>query len=300
MSSVSEKRAGYSRFDDMSSEELENILRADSELPDGEISDTDMIVYIASILAQREKAEPSGRFESDDAAWERFETQNACAARRKTVRRLRARRMIAAAAVIVLIVAGALSVSARESMRSLSSVKWTDDELVVNILPGDGTGVAAGENEDPDAELERVAPQLGTIAEYLIEDGYSTHCLPSYIPEGYRVGEMLRTYDPVTHQFLSRASVTMVGRDGDHCVVTYRILRSNDRTNYDPDDPDTYTKTVYSKNAGKPEILEFGGRKYYIFSNMDNQVAVWVQGNAVGCISINDRSELIKIIKSTI
>ena len=300
MSSVSEKRAGYSRFDDMSSEELENILRADSDLPDGEISDTDMIVYIASILAQREKAEPSGRFESDDAAWERFEAQNVCAAHRNTVRRLQVRRMIAAAAVIVLIVAGALSVSARESIRSFSSVKWTDNELIVNILPGDGTGVTADEDEDPDAELERVAPQLSTIAEYLIEDGYSTHCLPSYIPEGYRVGEIMRTYAPMTHKLLSRASVTMIGCEGERCVLTYRILRSNDITDYDPDDPDTYTKTTYAKSAGKPEILEFGGRKYYIFSNDDNQTAVWVQGNAVGYISINDRSELIKIIKSTI
>ena len=36
----------FSKFDEMSTEELNEILRQDSQLPDGEDSDTDAILYI--------------------------------------------------------------------------------------------------------------------------------------------------------------------------------------------------------------------------------------------------------------
>ena len=36
----------FSKFDEMSTEELNEILRQDSQLPDGEDSDTDAILYL--------------------------------------------------------------------------------------------------------------------------------------------------------------------------------------------------------------------------------------------------------------
>ena len=40
----------FSKFDEMSTEELNEILRQDSQLPDGEDSDTDAILYIMGVL----------------------------------------------------------------------------------------------------------------------------------------------------------------------------------------------------------------------------------------------------------
>ena len=43
----------FSKFDEMSTEELNEILRQDSQLPDGEDSDTDAILYIMGVIAKR-------------------------------------------------------------------------------------------------------------------------------------------------------------------------------------------------------------------------------------------------------
>ena len=42
----------FSKFDEMSTEELNEILRQDSQLPDGEDSDTDAILYIMGVIAK--------------------------------------------------------------------------------------------------------------------------------------------------------------------------------------------------------------------------------------------------------
>lgn len=67
----------YSKYDRMSTESLEELLRLDAELPNGEGSDIDKILYISEVIAKREKEHPTGRYsEMDvDAAWETFQTE---------------------------------------------------------------------------------------------------------------------------------------------------------------------------------------------------------------------------------
>ena len=67
----------YSKYDRMSTESLEELLRLDAELPDGEGPDIDEILYISEVIAKREKEHPTGRYpEIDvDAAWENFQTK---------------------------------------------------------------------------------------------------------------------------------------------------------------------------------------------------------------------------------
>lgn len=73
----SENRKDYSKYDNMSTESLEELLRLDAELPDGEGSDIDEILYISEVIAKRDKEQPAGRYsEADaDAAWETFQTK---------------------------------------------------------------------------------------------------------------------------------------------------------------------------------------------------------------------------------
>ena len=70
-------RKDYSKYDRMSTESLEELLRLDAELPNGEGSDIDEILYISEVIAKREKEHPTGRYpEIDvDAAWESFQTK---------------------------------------------------------------------------------------------------------------------------------------------------------------------------------------------------------------------------------
>lgn len=59
----------YSKYDSMSTEELEDILRMDFEAED---SDTDMILHITQILVQREEKNPTGLFDNVNESWEAF------------------------------------------------------------------------------------------------------------------------------------------------------------------------------------------------------------------------------------
>lgn len=70
-------RKDYSKFDRMSTESLEELLRLDAELPDGEGSDIDEILYISEVIAKREEEHPTGRYAEIDveAAWETFQTK---------------------------------------------------------------------------------------------------------------------------------------------------------------------------------------------------------------------------------
>lgn len=73
----SENRKDYSKYDEMSTESLEELLRLDAELPDGEGSDIDEILYISEVIARRGREHPTGRYaEADaDAAWETFQSE---------------------------------------------------------------------------------------------------------------------------------------------------------------------------------------------------------------------------------
>ena len=62
----------FSKFDEMSTEELNEILRQDSQLPDGEDSDTDAILYIMGVIAKRNQERPSSDFGDVNHAWSSF------------------------------------------------------------------------------------------------------------------------------------------------------------------------------------------------------------------------------------
>lgn len=62
----------FSRFDELSTSELENIIRQDSMLEDDEDSDIDAILYITDILARRREEENNGNVEDVEAAWQSF------------------------------------------------------------------------------------------------------------------------------------------------------------------------------------------------------------------------------------
>ena len=61
-----------SRYNHMSTEELEAILQADFELPEEEESDMEKILYITEVIAQRRAGQPTGRYANAGEAWESF------------------------------------------------------------------------------------------------------------------------------------------------------------------------------------------------------------------------------------
>ena len=62
--------SGHSRFDHMPTEELENILRLDFQLPEGEGLDADTLLYITEVIARREASSSQTSRPDVEAAWQ--------------------------------------------------------------------------------------------------------------------------------------------------------------------------------------------------------------------------------------
>ena len=73
----SKNKKDYSKYDEMSTESLEELLRLDAESPDGEEVDIDEILYILDVIVKRDREHPTGRYPEVDvkAAWEEFQTE---------------------------------------------------------------------------------------------------------------------------------------------------------------------------------------------------------------------------------
>ena len=72
-----DNKKNYSKYDSMSTEYLEELLRLDAELPVGEGTDIDEILYILEVIEEREREHPTGRYSEVDvnAAWESFQSK---------------------------------------------------------------------------------------------------------------------------------------------------------------------------------------------------------------------------------
>ena len=64
-------RHDYSKYDEMSTEALEQILRLDFQASEDSESDIDAILYISEVIAKRKK--PSAE-DDVDVAWKQFKT----------------------------------------------------------------------------------------------------------------------------------------------------------------------------------------------------------------------------------
>lgn len=61
----------FSKYDNMTTESLEEILRLDASAADGDATDTGLLIHIMEVLASREKSNSTGK--SALEAWESFQ-----------------------------------------------------------------------------------------------------------------------------------------------------------------------------------------------------------------------------------
>ncbi len=70
-----QERGRWDRLDAMPTEALEELLRLDSQLPEGEGLGADTVLRAAEALARRESAGPGTVYPDVDQAWQRFLTK---------------------------------------------------------------------------------------------------------------------------------------------------------------------------------------------------------------------------------
>lgn len=293
----------FSIFNNMTTEELQEILRQDSHLDISEESEMDAVIYIMEVLAERKAQSQTGNCDTD-AAWDSFnrnyrpcedgaaslyggedeggkvycnirkpsaenavyEKSDADNGRRHT--RRFSRTFMVAAVVIIITLLGTFAVSARGYNVWGSVARWTSENFTFGR---------------PNEQASFIIPgQLSDMEEGMNKLGAATSLLPTYIPDGYEVIEFQADVWNASTDFYC-----MLGKEDSYFSITYRVYSSGSFS------------SQFEKSNSNPEIYEKNGITYYIIMNMDKYNAVWTYGN-VECsiLGLESREELIKIVDS--
>ena len=269
----------YAKYDSLTTEELEEILRLDASAPEGTDSDTELLLYIMGVLANRRNANSTGKTAQE--AWESFQrnylgeesSEEVQEQHHPRITALWRRRLIAAAAILVLVIGLPLTVKAFD---------W--DEIIQRVARWANETFSFASSEEEAVTEPAVGDDLEytSLQDMLKRNGIPHDMIPTWIPEGYKLERIEKDVTPL--QEVYRATY-LNGRKN----LSIRVR------SYLEGDPD---KIEINENL--LETYEISGVQYYIFSNMDQLQAVWITGsyqcNISGDLSIEEIKQMIDSI----
>jgi len=272
----------YSKYDTMATEELEEILRLDVSAPEGEDSDTELLLYVMGVLANRRNTNSTGKTALE--AWESFQ-QNYLSAgdecpkepldmKTPAVRpNLWLRRLIAAAAVIVLVICIPVTANA---------FGWEDIWNIVARWVKETFSFVSGE----DVEVIPPSPvdegDYTSLQDALEDNNRDPHIVPAWIPDGFVLDKIEIDITPMGE--LYRAFYL---KGDSNLTIRVRSYLGGDPENVEVDED-------------LLEIYDSVDIQYYIFANKDQVRSVWIidsyQCNISGDISVEELKLMIDSI----
>ena len=274
----------FAKYDAMSTEELQQLLREDASKPVGEGSDTDVLFYVMEVLAKRRKERNEGK--SPEEALESFKqhyhTENEissdsesvpAAPKRSSIGRWM-KGLIAAAAVFALVIGGSFTANAMGFDLWEVIAKWTQETFHFGYAgETQESNIPSPEYDNPCASLQAALDNYD-ITELLV---------PTWMPDGYSEGEIRITETPKHRAFQVNYeygdSVIMI-RIADYLIgYPTQVEQSNDLI----------------------ELYTSHGIEYYIFQNYNQLKAVWITDHfecyIAGPIAISEMKEIINSIE---
>ena len=175
------RTSDLSYCDTMTTEELEEILRLDAEMPEGQESDTDKILYIMEVLAER-KRNTSHTGKTALEAYESFK-QNYMPETDDNIIPMKARRrmprwvrgLVATAAVLAILFTGSVTAKAFGFNVWKAVVQWTQETFHF----GDWGNSNPINNRDYES-----------LQEALEQGKITTPLAPTWFPDGYKLVEV--------------------------------------------------------------------------------------------------------------
>lgn len=292
-----DKKASYPLLEQLSTGELEKLLSQDYVAPSGSEPDVDYIMAIMEVIQERE-AETSGMKDVNvDKAWndfkENYQGQSAsfnsddfcephssdylnqiqCAV--KPAKRIRAFRIVAIAAVLIVILCGTASAFGVNIFQALAN--WTAETFgfISAGTPEDDSHLAVIPNDDPFGELRAAVLAVTDVP-----------LVPKWAPENTEVNGDI--------SIVERANGTVISGtyDSSDGMFTVRIQMYNAI-------PSGYTG-VYQKDA--QEVLEYEshGVIHYIMGNNNARGVAWTNQNAEcfiqGSFAVEDMEKMVDSI----
>ena len=267
----------FSKYDAMDTQTLEEILRLDAESPEGSESDTELLLYVMGVLADRRHENNTGKTAQE--AWESFQQNYApekapSEGKKSAGKGIRwLRRLTAAVAAVVLVVLLPLTAEAF-SWKDVWNVvaKWAKETFSFV-----GSDVATVNEPVPDYDGE-----CTSLQELLRKNKIDPSIVPTWIPDGFALGRIEKDVTPT--QEIYRAFYSNDNKELKIRVQTF--------LGEEPDKIEINKELV--------EIYEFSGLQFYIFSNMNQIRAVWAtdsyQCNISGTLTIEELKSMINSI----
>lgn len=268
----------FSKYDAMTSEELAQILRLDSEAPEGNGLDIDTLLYITGVLAERN----NNTGKTAQEAWISFQ-QNYLDSedeplasideiKTKKARNPWVRRAIAAAAALVLIVGIPLTAKAFNWEKIWTAMAtWAKE-----------TFSFVDEDQNADTPSPANEKEYTSLQQALEITNKRTDIIPTWIPDGYELERIDIDETPMQRNYVA------IYQNGDkHLTISIR--------SYGETDPERI-----EINEDLVEIYNASAVEYYIFSNYDRIRAVWIQDSYECNISGEITIEEIKMMIDSI
>lgn len=249
-----------SKYDAMTTEELAEILRLDTESLEGEATDGEVLFYVMEVLSKRyENSNHSGK--TAQQAWESFEKNYLPSVEEPSIHIAQTeraakttgpwlRRMIAAVAVIVVLVGLPLTASA---------FGWEDIwNAVANWARETFSFVTEESSQNTEPATENIQ-QYTSLQDLLIKTNRKADLVPTWIPDGYELVDIRLEETPVQKTYMARY---------DNADARLRISVKS-FVAADPEKVEIDEELI--------EIYEYSDIEYYIVANMDQMKAVWIK-----------------------
>lgn len=271
-------------WDQLSTEQLEDILRADIASPNQTNDET--VFHILEVLEKREKENPSGRLPDTDQAWQEFQKyynipegegeslypirntqeKRSASVPTKTRRVFRPRKILVVAAVLILMFGGMLTAQAAGVDVFGAIGRWTEETFHFDIV----------QDNDRTSLFQDTATQAKIPQDFV----------PTWVPDGFEGAEP--QVDTVENYMTS-------------IICVY----SNQEKTYSVDIEHYYNKTdietlVIEKDDTNVCSYESNGKTFYIMSDMEYLTATWTDGTFVETISGQLSMDEIKTIIDSI
>lgn len=274
----------FAKYDAMSTEELQQLLREDASKPVGEESDTDVLFYVMEVLAKRRKERNEGK--SPEEALESFKkhynTENEISSDSERVPASPKRSgigrwmksLIAAAAVFAFVIGGSLTANAMGFDLWEVIAKWTQETFHFGY---------AGDTIETNAPSPEYMQPYASLQEALDDYKITANLVPRWIPDGYVEVEVQTEDTPLQRRIFA----------------TYRTAENEFRiriVDYLGNAP-----TQLEQSDMPLEVYSHAGIDYYIFDNEDQLQAVWVNGSfecyISGGLTLSEIKEMINSIE---
>lgn len=272
----------FSKYDSMTNEELEEILRLDINASAEQEMDADAMLYILEVLSERNRAqETTGKTAKE--AWESFQKnympedqesteESVDFAKPSKPHRSWISRLVAAAAAIALIITIPLTAKAFGWSEIWDAIaKWANETF--SFVSSEN--VQVGQPDETDAE------KYTSLQDVLINNGREPEIIPSWIPARFILQDVEMDINPV--QEIYRA--TYVDGSNELRIHICNYL-STDLQNIEV-------------NEDIIEIYKVENTEFYIFNNVDELRAIWLK-DSFECYISGDVSmeEIKKMINS--